>query len=90
MEEHGFSWIRFADNIYIFESDVQQATEVYNVLCRKLTEEFFVEINKGKSGVYDAITRRILGYEFYKRKGGIEVKSISTNRRKRTEVGMPV
>ncbi len=74
MEERGLSWIRFADNIYVFEPDIQTATETYNTLCRKITEEYAVEINSGKSGVYEAIDRRILGYEFYKRKGGIEVR----------------
>lgn len=30
MEEQGLCWMRFADNIYIFESEIQKATEVYN------------------------------------------------------------
>lgn len=73
MEEQGLSWLRFADNIYVFVEDIARAEEVFNALCRRIIAEYGLQINSKKSGVYKAVERRILGYEFYQSKGRIEV-----------------
>jgi len=74
MEEQGLSWLRFADNIYVFVEDIARAEEVFNTLCRRIIAEYGLQINSKKSGVYKAVERRILGYEFYQSKGRIEVR----------------
>ena len=42
MQTQGYSWIRFADNIYIYEEDKVKAVEIYNLLCDKLQEKIKV------------------------------------------------
>lgn len=74
MEEQELNWLRFADNIYVFVSNTARAEEVFNELCRKIVTEYGLQINSKKSGVYKAVERRILGYEFYQSKGRIEVR----------------
>ena len=81
MEEQGLNWIRFADNIYVFVRTQAEAEEVFNCLCRKITEEYGLQINSKKSGVYKAVERRILGYEFYQSRGQIEVRKHNYKRK---------
>jgi CRISPR-associated protein Cas1 len=73
MEEQGFNWIRFADNIYVFTDSDSVANNIFNDITAKLTQEYLLPINEKKSGVYEAVARRILGYEFYKKGKSIEV-----------------
>jgi CRISPR-associated endonuclease Cas1 subtype I-B len=74
MERKGYHWIRFSDNIYVFTDDKQKGISVYNWLSATLTNDYGLPVNTNKSGVYDAITRRILGYEFYVKGKNIEVR----------------
>lgn len=76
-EEQGYRWSRFADNIYIFGDSRNELIEVYNTVCQRLNSEYRLKINTNKSGVYEAINRRMLGYEFYKKSAGIEVRKYS-------------
>lgn len=80
MQTQGYSWIRFADNIYIYEEDKVKAVENYNMLCEKLQQEYKLSINSGKSGVYDAFSRRVLGYEFIRKNKGVEVRKFTYKR----------
>jgi CRISPR-associated endonuclease Cas1 subtype I-B len=77
MEEQGFNWIRFADNIYVFTDSDSVANNIFNDITAKLTQEYLLPINEKKSGVYEAVARRILGYEFYKKGKSIEVRKHS-------------
>lgn len=55
-------------------SDMQVAEKVYSDITQKLIQEFDLKINSGKSGVYKIFDRRVLGYDFYKRNGVVEVR----------------
>lgn len=72
LDERGLAWFRYADNIYIFCRDKRVAIQLYEELTERLVSEFRLEINRSKSGVFKAIDRRILGYDFFLRDGAIE------------------
>lgn len=74
MEEKGYHWIRFADNINIYTSTKEKANEAFLDVSRELTEEASLIVNQNKSGIYSVFERRFLGYEFQKIRGKIEVK----------------
>ena len=63
IEKQDFKWIRFADNIYIFSYDFDDAIKIYNQVSRQLCEQFYLEVNLSKSGVFKVCDRIILGYE---------------------------
>lgn len=76
LQEKGYLWIRFADNINIYMKSLNSANKVYHEICQLLGEEpWRLEINGNKSGVYNnARSRRFLGYEFYAKNNKIEIK----------------
>ena len=69
-----WKWMRFADNIYLFTEGQDEGSEIFNKVCKYIREELRLRINEKKSGVYDALERRILGYEFYAKKDCVEVR----------------
>lgn len=73
MEETGYHWIRFADNIYIYSSDEDGASQAYNDVYQRIQRDFRLTVNKRKSGVYKSIEQRVLGYDFLKKKGHVEI-----------------
>lgn len=74
LEESGFCWIRFADNIYIYEENQERAVEIYNIVIKELIEKYLLQINEYKSGVFEGVSRTLLGYEFYKKGKKIDVR----------------
>lgn len=73
MEETGYHWIRFADNIYIYSSDEDDASQAYNDVYQRIQRDFRLTVNKRKSGVYKSIEQRALGYDFLEKKGHVEI-----------------
>lgn len=73
MEEMGYHWIRFADNIYVYTESEQRASEVYNDVHECLRTGLQLQINLHKSGVYEAVGKGILGYDFVEKNGRIEI-----------------
>ena len=63
MKESKCQWIRFADNIYLFSDTFDRAIQLYNQMSVFLIDQFKLEINQSKSGVYQAGERIILGYD---------------------------
>ena len=74
MEEQGWDWIRFADNIYVFVSKQEDATNIYNLLCEKIKSEYKLELNDSKSGIHDIFEKVMLGYTFNRTKNDIEIR----------------
>lgn len=74
MEQAGFHWIRFADDINIYCTNEESAIQTFNEVSQFITNNLIVPINEKKSGVYPAIDRILLGYEIYKYKGQYEIK----------------
>ena len=46
MEETGYHWIRFADNIYIYSSDEDGASQAYNDVYQRIQRDFRLIVNK--------------------------------------------
>lgn len=80
--ESKYSFCRFADNINVYcntEEDAQKAfADVNNYLETKMS----LKINQKKSGVYPAITRMFLGYEFRRDKTAKAVTAIKVKKKK--------
>ena len=56
MESRSCLWIRFADNIYLFNQDQETAIEVYKTVSTQLKTDYKLEINQNKSGVHNVFT----------------------------------
>ena len=74
MEEKGYCWVRFADNINIYTKTQEEAADIYNAISQFLGTEAGLNLNQKKSGIFNACERRFLGYEFYKVSGHIRAK----------------
>lgn len=74
MEERGYYWIRFADNINIYTRNQEEAGRIYKDIIKEIRLTFKLEINEKKSGIYDGFTRGFLGYDFFKASGKVEVR----------------
>lgn len=74
LEEEGYNWIRFADNIYIYVDSKENGIHAFTDICERIKKEFYVPVNEQKSGVYNVYERRLLGYDLYKKQGKVQVK----------------
>lgn len=73
LQKKGYQWIRFADNINIYTRSIQEAQRIFDEVMLLLDQKG-LEINIIKSGVYSPFERRLLGYDFIKRKKHTEVR----------------
>lgn len=64
LEERGMAWVRFSDNIYLYFKNSAKAKVAYTELTQILENDFGLKINREKSGVFKALSRRVLGYDF--------------------------
>jgi retron-type reverse transcriptase len=81
MQLHGYHFIRFADDIKIFITDYEQGLDIYKEVTEYLKRELYLEINKNKSGVFEAWGRIYLGYQFIRSQQGIEIKQFKREQR---------
>lgn len=74
MQEKQLNWMRFADNIYVYCKTKEESEEMFESICDFIKVNCRLQINDKKSGVYPAMERRVLGYEFYRWKGHVEAR----------------
>ena len=75
LERRGLSWFRFSDNICAYCQDAFEASEIFEELTGILQgTDYRLTVNTKKSGVYEAINRRVLGYDLVERDGIVEVR----------------
>lgn len=77
MEEKEYVFARFADNINVYVKDLQEGYLVLSQIKEKL-QEYFLEINTEKSGVFSVFSRKYLGYIFEKVGSSVIVKKYRT------------
>ncbi len=80
MEEQGYRFIRYADDIKIYTDDDQKASGCLADIKEKV-KEYGLTLSDNKSGVFESTKRFVLGYHFEK-KGN---KWISSNRKLKSE-----
>ncbi len=73
MENKGYCWVRFADDINIYATCMEEASEILEAVSRKI-RSLGLELNERKTGVFNPFEEIFLGYDFYKGKDGVEVK----------------
>ncbi|TWS95562.1 CRISPR-associated endonuclease Cas1 [Streptococcus sp. sy018] len=64
LEDNGYDWIRYADNIYLFFESREEGEEAFGKIQQFLNDELDLKINQKKSGLFKANDKRMLGYEF--------------------------
>ena len=64
----GLSFCRFGDDIAIFLSDMESANQIFQEAVELLKEQYCLEINAEKSGVFEGIKQKYIGYTFQKDK----------------------
>lgn len=74
MEQMGYHWVRFSDNIYIYCAQRSEAQKIFQHISQSLSQEYELKINQKKSGIYDVFQRAMLGYEFFQTKTGIGIR----------------
>ena len=74
MNEQGFNWLRFADNIYVYASTTNDASSAFEIIRGRLYMHHKLDINKKKSGIYGALDRRVVGYDLIATGNEIEVR----------------
>ena len=74
MEIQGYSWIRFADDISIFCKTKEEGESIFKDVSGFLTIRCLLPINEQKSGLFDGVQRRLLGYSFEEENGKIVAK----------------
>ena len=74
MQDRAYSWIRFADNIYIFAPKQEDAAAAYEDVCGRIDTELKLKVNLSKSGVHHVTQKALLGYELYLIKGKFDVR----------------
>ena len=73
LEDKGYDWIRFADNIDVYCINQEEAKQIYKAV-QEVIESLALRINENKSGIYTVLERPLLGYQFYKYAGKYEVR----------------
>lgn len=71
MEKYCFC--RFSDNINVYCDSVEAAQQCMTEVQQYLERELGLKCNKEKCGIYSALSRRFLGYEFYRNKNDTKV-----------------
>lgn len=74
LDTEGWPWLRFADNLYVYASSEEEALCYYEQLCSMLENDYHLHVNTKKSGVYEALRRRVLGYDFRRTKDGSTIE----------------
>ena len=68
-----YSFCRFSDDINIYCTSIEEAEKCMAEVQEYLKQELGLNCNKEKSGIYPALSRRFLGYEFYKNRNDDKV-----------------
>ena len=74
MENKGYSWIRFGDDISIYVSDREVAGIIYKDITRYISNTLGLDINTNKSCICDVFNCRLLGYDFLNKNGNVIIK----------------
>ncbi len=76
LEEKNLMWIRYADNVYVFTKEYEEALGLFNLISMQI-ELKGLTLNINKSGVFNIDNKVILGYDLYQTKKGIDIRKHS-------------
>ena len=63
LEENEYHAVRYGDNIDIYTKTDTEAADIYKIISDKI-EKLDLRVNHKKSGIFEAVNRRSLGYQF--------------------------
>lgn len=74
MEEKGYYFCRFGDNINTYTTSYEEAWKQLQEIKNYLQEKEALLINEGRTGVFKGMNRRLLGFAFEEKGGKVIVK----------------
>ena len=74
LTEKEVCWIRYADNIYLYADSHEEAVNTYHIAIEYLEENLKLKVNREKSGIFEADSRSILGYDIIKKNNVVDVR----------------
>lgn len=74
MEEKGYYFCRFGDNINTYTTSYEEAWQQLQEVKSYLQEKESLLINEGRTGVFKGMNRRLLGFVFEEKGGRVIVK----------------
>jgi len=80
LEQQGYAFVRFADDINIYVTDLQEGTAVLSEVTKQLAL-YNLEVPEEKRGVYQACSRIYLGYIFEENGTSVIVKKYKPRER---------
>lgn len=78
MQDENVAYVRFSDDIKVFCSDYDAATVLFTRIS-EIIKGYGLKLSDKKCGVFKAISRTYLGYEFTNTRNGIVVQCKSRN-----------
>lgn len=78
MQDENVAYVRFSDDIKVFCSDYDAATVLFTRIS-EIIKGYGLKLSDKKCGVFKAISRTYLGYEFTNTRNGIVVQRKSRN-----------
>lgn len=72
--ESKYSFCRFSDNINIYCNTYMEAQNIYVDVDNYLRTKLGLSLNISKSGIFESMSRKLLGYQFYENQGQVFVK----------------
>lgn len=72
--ESKYNFCRFSDNINIYCKTYIEAQNVFLNVQNYLNTKLGLSLNLAKSGIYESVSRKFLGYVFYEKEGQIFIK----------------
>lgn len=71
--ESSYCYCRYSDNINVYFVEQKSALEAIDKIKQYLWESLELKLNKDKCGIYPALNRKYLGFEFYQKNGAQDV-----------------
>jgi len=77
LEKRGHKFVRYADDCSIYVHSLRAGERVLASITRFIEEELKLKVNQTKSGIRPAHRMKLLGYSFYRAKGGYRLRIAS-------------
>ena len=74
MEGNQWNFCRYGDDVNIYCNSYEEALYILSKCREHIEGTLLLSINEQKTGIYQGINRRYLGYEFCREKNGIRVR----------------
>lgn len=82
LEKRGYSYCRYCDDLNVYFKTYDEAEKCYQELVEKLDQEYRLPVNKEKSGVFEGLKQKYLGYTYQVDKDSGKITAIRSKKSK--------